>query len=87
MKFVKAYLSETHRYWLGREEESGRPFLGIPMSNSMIDYIEYYWLTLDQYEEFAVDEHACAAFADACRRRDRDELLVYQPGPDRGVPS
>jgi hypothetical protein len=86
VKFVKVSLSETDRYWLGYEEASRRPFLGIPLSNHMIDYIEYYWLTRAQYEEFLVNGKAAVVFADACRRRECDQLLVYQPGSDRGIP-
>jgi len=31
----------------------------------MVDYIEYYWLTPNQYDEFMVNERAAAVFADA----------------------
>lgn len=55
MRFEKTHSSGTGRYWLGRETTTQRHFLGVPLSNSMIDYIEYYWLTADQYERFAID--------------------------------
>jgi hypothetical protein len=87
MKFAKTYLSKEHRYWLGQETESARHFLGIPVTNRMIDYIEYYWLSDAQYERFLASEAAAAAFADECRDREHDDLLAMKPGTDRGVPS
>lgn len=86
VSFVKTFLSQKYRYWLGHEKDSGRPILGIPVSNRMVDYIEYYWLTPNQYDEFVANDIAAGAFADACRRREQDELLAFRPGPDRGVP-
>ncbi|MCG7598114.1 hypothetical protein [Mycobacterium sp. PSTR-4-N] len=86
MRFEKTHFSETGRYWLGRETTTQRHFLGVPLSNSMIDYIEYYWLTADQYDRFAVDSRTATEFADSCRRRERDDILAFPPGPDRGSP-
>ncbi|MEH3140744.1 MAG: hypothetical protein PGN37_11295 [Mycobacterium kyogaense] len=84
-QFKKTHFSATGRYWLGREEALRQPFLGIPVSNSMIDYIEYYWLTEAQYDEFMVDDNAAAFFAEACRRREHDDVIVFAPGSDRGA--
>lgn len=86
MRFEKKHFLDTGRYWLGRETTTQRHFLGIPLSNSRIDYIEYYWLTADQYERFAMDRMAATEFADSCRCREHDDVLAFPPGPDRGSP-
>lgn len=85
MQFLRTHSAQNGRYWLGREEVSRRPFLGIPISNSMIEYSEHYWLTEDQYDEFMVDDNAAAIFAEACRRREHDDVIVFAPGSDRGA--
>ncbi|TRW86180.1 hypothetical protein FK535_06800 [Mycolicibacterium sp. 018/SC-01/001] len=86
MRFEKNHFSEIGCYRLGRETTTQGHFLGVPLSNSMIDYIEYYWLTAEQYDRFAVDSRAATEFADSCRRRKRDDILAFTPGPDRGSP-
>lgn len=86
MKFVMTHSSTEDRYWLGVESDSGRTYLGIPVSNAMVDYIEYYWIGAEQYKLFSSDHERAVEFAEACRRRDNDALLVYKPGTDRGTP-
>lgn len=86
MKFEKTYFSRDGRYWLGNETDSGRHYLGIPISNAMVDYIEFYWIDNEQYQSFLDNPSAAFEFAEACRRREHDNLLVYKPGSDRGTP-
>jgi len=86
MKFNKTHFSRDGRYWLGNESDSGRHYLGIPISNAMVDYIEYYWIDDEQYRRFSESEDLAFQFAQACRRREHDDLLVYTPGTDRGTP-
>lgn len=86
MKFEKTFFSREGRYWLGKEKESGRSYLGIPISNAMVDYIEFYWITDEQYQGFLADGDLAFEFAEACRRREHDDLIVYKPGSDRGTP-
>lgn len=86
MKFTKTHFSKEGKYWLGIESDSGRHYLGIPISNAMVDYIEYYWIDTEQYEMFSKDQERAFDFAEACRRRENDAFLVYTPGADRGTP-
>jgi hypothetical protein len=86
MKFEKTYFSKEGRYWLGKEIDSGRCYLGIPISNAMVDYIEFYWINNEQYQRFLENQGSAFEFAEACRRREHDNLLVYKPGSDRGTP-
>lgn len=85
MKFEKDYLSREGRYSMGVESDSGIPYLAIPVSNQMTDYLEYYKLTDEEYRAFREDDSPADEFAESCRRRERDERLFMQPGTDRGV--
>jgi hypothetical protein len=86
MKFDDTFASRRHRYWLGVEADSGRYYASIPVVNSTIDYIEYYWIMPEQYKAFMGNETLAVDFITECRRREHDDLLVYPPGGDRGIP-
>jgi hypothetical protein len=81
-----SYFSREHNYWLGTDPESGRHILGIPVSNPMVDYIESYWIADEQYQHFSENQDLAIEFADACRRREHDDLLTHRPGKYRGTP-
>jgi len=85
MKFEKTYFSKEGRYWIGKESDSSRYYLGIPISNTMVDYIEFYWIDDGKYQRFLDDQGAAFEFAEACRRHEHDDLVVYKPGNDRGT--
>ena len=86
MPYQFSFFSKEHDYWLGTDPESKRYLLGIPVSNPMVDYIETYWLEDEQYNGFLEQESLATEFADACRRRQHDDLLTHQPGKLRGTP-
>jgi hypothetical protein len=86
MTYDFTYFSRDHDYWLGTDPESGRHILGIPVSNAMVDYIESYWLADAQHQNFLKDQDLAIEFADACRRREHDDLLTHRPGSHRGTP-
>jgi hypothetical protein len=86
MPYEFGFFSKEHNYWLGTDSESRRHLLGIPVSNPMVDYIETYWLSDEQYNSFLEREDLAIEFADACRRRQHDDLLTHKPGRIRGTP-
>ena len=86
MTYEFSYFSKEHDYWLGTDPESKRHLLGIPVSNPMVDYIESYWLDAVQYRSFLENQDLAIEFADACRRREHDDLLTHRPGKYRGTP-
>jgi len=49
VNLVDEYFSREYRYALGVEEESGAPFVAIPVSTGPVDYEEAYRLDSDQY--------------------------------------
>ncbi|WP_366526285.1 hypothetical protein [Mycobacterium sp.] len=58
----------------------------MPISNAMVDYIEFYWISDAQYHTFLENPNLAFEFDEPCRRREHDDLLVYTPGSDRGTP-
>jgi hypothetical protein len=86
MKFEDTFFSRDDRYSLGVESTSGRNYASIPVSNGIVDYEEYYEVTPSQYREFLTDRDAAIAFVESCRRHERDDLLIQQPGSNRGTP-
>lgn len=86
MRFEKTFVSGEYRYSLGVETDSGLHYLAIPVSNRLVDYLEYYKLSDDEYQAFHDDTGQAREFADSCRRRKHDERLFLRPGTDRGVP-
>lgn len=86
MAYQDNFFSREDRYSIGIETDSGRYYISIPVSNGVLDYEEYYQLDPDQYETFLADGNAAAEFAESCRRRERDELLIEKPGWNRGTP-
>ncbi|MGO4205233.1 hypothetical protein AB4Z09_26550 [Rhodococcus sp. TAF43] len=86
MRFEDEYFSRTNRYSLGIDTASGRPYLSIPVSNGLVDYEEHYELDNDKYRNLLADESLAIQFAEACRRREHDDLLIQKPGNNRGTP-
>lgn len=85
MRFVDLKVWADQRCALGREAESGRLYMSIPVSNRQADYEEYYEIDQDAFERFSKDAEAAAAFAGRCRRHELDHLLIVPPGRDRGA--
>jgi hypothetical protein len=80
------YISEANRYGLGVDLDSGKAFLAIPVTIGVADYNEYYEVTKAEFDRFNADPTAALAFAEECRRREHDELLIVKPGWNRGIP-
>lgn len=86
MQFQDTYCSRQERYSLGVESVSGRYYVSIPVSNGIVDYEEYYELSSRRYHDFLEKPSAAVEFVDECRRREHDDLLLEQPGSNRGTP-
>lgn len=85
MKFVDTATNIEHRLSVGRELETGRYYLSIPVSNRPCDYEEYYLIPRADHDAYPANVAALAEFATQCRARLRDELLYLKPGADRGA--
>ena len=86
MQFNDIAVSRENRFSIGIEEESGRHYLSIPVSNQYVDYEEYYELTKELFDSFKANMGSALNFVEQCRDRKKDELLIQKPGKDRGVP-
>lgn len=86
MTFDDTYFSREHRYSLGVETRSGRFYASIPVTLGAVDYVEYYELTGERYDELVADPSAAVEFVEACRRRELDHLLMHEPPLRRGTP-
>jgi hypothetical protein len=85
MNFVDTVTCRTERFSIGREAESGRYYLSVPVSNRLCDYEEYYEIAKAAHDAYPVNLAELAAFAGGCRARLNDGLLMVTPGTDRGV--
>ena len=85
MKFVDTGTCTTERFSIGREAESGRFYLSLPVSNRLCDYEEYYEITQDDHDAYPSNLPHLVAFAAQCRDRRNDALLIVPPGTDRGI--
>jgi hypothetical protein len=86
MKFEDTYFSPEDRYSLGIESTSGRHYASIPVSNGIVDYEEHYEITPEQYEVFSGNRATAIEFVESCRRHEHDDVLIQQPGSNRGTP-
>jgi hypothetical protein len=85
MKFVDKFTSRENRYSIGIEEQSGKFYLSIPVSNRVVDYEEYYEITEKEYLNHAANSENIIEFSQGCRNHKNDNLLFIKPGNDRGV--
>ena len=87
MRFEDTFFSREDRYSLGTVATIDRKYASIPVSNGFVDYEALYEITDAQYERFLADHDSALEFVNACRRREKDDLLLEPPGPNRGVAS
>ena len=87
MKFNTVYVCTPERFAIGIEEVFGKYYVSIPVSNSFVDYQEYYEINRVQFDVFQKDLQQALKFVTACRQRQNDDLLIVKPGTLRGIPS
>jgi len=85
MKFKNLVFSRLDRISIGIEKDSGKYYLSIPVSNSTVDFEEYNELTKSEFDGFCLDISKAIPFAEDCRLRKLDHLLMQEPGIDRGT--
>ena len=86
-RFDDTHVFRTERFSLGVDLNTKNFYLSIPVANRMVDYEEYYCLSPSQYQAFSGNLKLATAFADQCRARRHDDLLILKPGTDRGDPT
>ncbi|WP_235900634.1 hypothetical protein [Lolliginicoccus suaedae] len=74
------------RVSIGIDSKTGGYYLAIPVSNGLVDYEEYYSIDETRYLEYLHDVSRAAEFAESCRKHELDDLLIVEPGWNRGTP-
>ncbi|KAF0813532.1 hypothetical protein IGB42_01883 [Andreprevotia sp. IGB-42] len=87
MNYEDVFVNRQERFAIGTETGSGQHYVSIPVSNRMVDYLEYYAIDQASYDLFLRDPVAALQFVERCRKREADDLLLHEPGADRGVAS
>jgi hypothetical protein len=86
MVFKIVFVNKEERFSLGIEEDSGKFYLAIPVSNNLVNYDEYYWIDDKSFQLYQINQAAALKFVRLCRDHKVDNLLIMKPGSDRGVP-
>lgn len=85
MKFHDVVVCRDQRFSIGIEEDSGRYYLSIPVSNGLVDYEEYYELDQKSFKRYQLSTIEALSFVQRCRNRQADDVLIIKPGANRGV--
>lgn len=84
MKMKNMFVDQVMRFGLDIDEETGRHFVNIPVSNRMADYLEWYEVDAATFASFLEDPTRAHDFVAKAKRRELDHLLLLKPGTDRG---
>ena len=85
-RFIDEHVSREGRYSLGRDLNASGYYISIPVSNSLVDYKEYYNITAQNFAEYLQISRMAMTFSDECRGRIHDDRLILLPGTDLGTP-
>ena len=64
MKHAETAVDRDHRFTIGRDLESGRHYLSIPVSNRLCDYEEYYEIAKATHDAYPANLAELIAFAE-----------------------
>ena len=87
MKFRNLCISNPLRFAIGIEEDSGKYYLSIPVSNQLVDYEEYYEISDTEFKLFEKNLEDARVLADRCKKRLENFRLLQKPGKMRGIPT
>ena len=85
MSSEDALVSRKHFFSIGRDTKTGKYYLEIPVDNMLVVYGENYEIDKEMFDRFLADPESAVPFADQCRRREMDHLLINKPGWNRGA--
>ena len=63
MKFKDVVVNREEKSSVGVEEDSGKHYVSIPVSNGMVDYEEYYEIDQPTFERYRTDPTSALEFA------------------------
>lgn len=85
MKFQDIAVNREQRYALGTEQDSGKHYVSIPVSNGLVDYEEYYEISNEEFERYRADLASALPLVEQARQRQVDDRLIQKPGSKRGT--
>lgn len=86
MKLNDLLIDRENKFSVGIEETTGKYYVSIPVSNSYVDYEEYYEIDRQEFENYRYHVRPALEFVKQCRARQLDDRLIVQPGKIRGNP-
>jgi hypothetical protein len=86
MQFDDIFIFKSERFAVGQEQDSGKYYLSIPVSNGLVEYEEYYEITPEEFERFSAALAEMRELAELSRARKLDARLIMKPGSKRGSP-
>ena len=72
-KFADMHVNKEYRFSLGIEERTGEYYLSIPVTNSRIDYEEYFKISKNEFDSFIAKSVLATDFARQCCGREHDD--------------
>ena len=84
MKMKNVFVDQVMRFGLDIDEDTGRRFVNIPVSNRMADYLEWYEVDAATFDAWLANPALAHDFVAKAKRRELDHLLLLKPGTDRG---
>jgi hypothetical protein len=84
MKPHKLIVFFDERFTLGKDEESGRYYVSIPVSNGLVEYSEYYAISDSEFEHLNSAANEIRGLVERSRAQQNDENLIVKPGSNRG---
>jgi hypothetical protein len=84
VRFHDVAFDRDERYAIGIEQDSGRFYVSIPVTNGLVDYEEFYEIDEATFERFRADLGRALPLVERCRQRREDVRLMYQPSTRRG---
>lgn len=85
MKFQDVAVNREQRYALGTEQDSGKHYISIPVSNGLVDYEEYYEISPEEFAAYRADLASALPLVEQARHRQVDDRLIQKPGSKRGT--
>jgi len=86
MKFRATKVTQTGRYSIGIEEESGKYYVSFPVRGMIIEDEEFYEITPAEFKLFSEDLNNAKDLVERCRKRLEDARLLEKPITPRGYP-
>ena len=86
MKFTDIKFSKSKRFSIGQEENSGKYYLSFPVSNQLVEYEEYYEITVNEFNDYIQNLDNAIPLLEKCKQHKEDHRLIQKPGNSRGTP-